>query len=181
MKSFQDYDFLWQSFSIEWQGFGWRFLVCHYFVFVGFGEKPKVNGMTHIAAVLLYVFSLAVTSNFLDAEADTSLKWLVQLNNKTKGLVSLVSSPSPNLKVGTNLAFWTWHCDWGWGSWWKQKEVSGFKQNAAWFFPSTICLLCFMPVCSSKITEKHPPFPHIGHMYFYMFFDSFLCVFCGPF
>ena len=51
--------------------------------------------MTHIAAVLLYVFSLAVTSNFLDAEADTSLKWLVQLNNKTKGLVSLVSSPSP--------------------------------------------------------------------------------------
>ena len=63
--------------------------------------------MTHIAAVLLYVFSLAVTSNFLDAEADTSLKWLVQLNNKTKGLVSLVSSPSPNLKVGTNLAFWT--------------------------------------------------------------------------
>ena len=29
--------------------------------------------MTHIAAVLLYVFSLAVTSNFLDAEADT---WL---------------------------------------------------------------------------------------------------------
>ena len=62
--------------------------------------------MTHIAAVLLYVFSLAVTSNFLDAEADTSLKWLVQLN-KTKGLVSLVSSPSPNLKVGTNLAFWT--------------------------------------------------------------------------
>ena len=63
--------------------------------------------MTHIAAVLLYVFSLAVTSNFLDAEADTSLKWLVQLNNKTKGLVSLVSSPSLNLKVGTNLAFWT--------------------------------------------------------------------------
>lgn len=62
--------------------------------------------MTHIAAVLLYVFSLAVTSNFLDAEADTSLKWLIQLN-KTKGLVSLVSSPSPNLKVGTNLAFWT--------------------------------------------------------------------------
>ena len=23
--------------------------------------------------------------------------------------------------------------------------------------------------------------PHIGHMYFCMFFDSFLCVFCGPF
>ena len=36
-------------------------------------KKTKVQGMTHIAAVLLYVFSLAVTSNFLDAEADT---WL---------------------------------------------------------------------------------------------------------
>jgi len=33
-------------------------------------EMPLVQGMTHIAAVLLYVFSLAVTSNFLDAEAD---------------------------------------------------------------------------------------------------------------
>lgn len=134
--------------------------------------------MTHIAAVLLYVFSLAVTSNFLDAEADTSLKWLIQLN-KTKGLVSLVSSPSPNLKVGTNLAFWTWHCDWGWGSWWKQKEVSGFKQNAAWFFPSTICLLCFMPVCSSKIAEKHPPhwayvFLHVLWFFFVRFLRSLL-------
>ena len=46
----------------------------HYFSVLFFCEKKtKVQGMTHIAAVLLYVFSLAVTSNFLDAEADT---WL---------------------------------------------------------------------------------------------------------
>ena len=82
-------------------------------------------------------------------------------------------------KVGTNLAFWTWHCDWGWGSWWKQKEVSGFKQNTAWFFPLNMCLLCFMTVFSFKILERHPP--HWAYVFLHVLWFVFVRFFAVPF